>query len=333
MNNPSSSTNSRPNTHSDVNVGRRTLRLAATALNQAAELLDGSFSQAVDLMLETKGKVVVTGVGKSAHIAAKIVATLNSTGTQAMFMHAGEALHGDVGAVETGDVVVCLSKSGHSDEVVALLPALRQRDCPIIAMTAQPSSPLGQASRVVLSLPASEEACQFDLAPTTSTSIQLALGDALAMALMERRGFRPDDFAKNHPAGAIGKKLTWTLGELTDVNRRPSVPWNASVSEILQSMSEGRYGATVVWDHSEVNKIAGIITDGDLRRALENGKVNDARAHEVASLTPKTLDASTLASKAAQWMQSQRISQVIVLHEGEYVGMVHLHDCLREGLV
>jgi len=319
--------------HRDLQVGQRSLRLAAKALESTAEKLGQAFQHACDHLAGAGGKVVVTGVGKSAHVAAKIAATLNSTGTRAMFLHAGEALHGDVGAVESGDVVLCLSKSGSSDEVVGLLPTLKNRGCTLVAMTARADSPLGKQANVVLDVNVAEEACRFDLAPTTSTSLQLALGDALAMALMERSGFQPDDFAKNHPAGALGKKLTWTLKELVDPTRRPAVSWTADVATVLQVMSEGRYGATVVWAKGSETEMAGIVTDGDLRRALAGGVMSGRCAGDLASLKPKTLDASTLATKAAQWMQEQGISQVVVTVDDSYLGMVHLHDCLREGLV
>ena len=295
--------------------------------------MDDNFARAVEALLQTEGKVIVTGVGKSAHIAAKIAATFNSTGTSAMFMHAGEAMHGDVGAVNERDAVLCLSKSGSSDEVVALLPILKQRNCALVALTAKPSSPLGQAADVLLDVDVSEEACPFDLAPTTSTSLQLAMGDALAMALMNRTGFQPDDFARNHPAGALGKKLTWTLGQLVDRDRRPAVHWNASLPDVLKAMSEARYGATAVWAEGSEDDVAGIVTDGDLRRAMVGGQLDLATAGSIASLSPKTLDADTLAAKAAHWMQEQQISQVVVMKDGAYMGMVHLHDCLREGLV
>ena len=333
MANPLKPLNSRTDSPTDLSVGRRALELAANALGQAASALDDNFARAVEALLQTEGKVIVTGVGKSAHIAAKIAATLNSTGTGAMFMHAGEAMHGDVGAVNERDAVLCLSKSGSSDEVVALLPVLKQRNCTLVALTARSSSPLGQAADVVLDVDVSEEACPFDLAPTTSTSLQLALGDALAMALMNRTGFQPDDFAKNHPAGALGRKLTWTLGQLVDRDRRPAVDWNASLPDVLKAMSEARYGATVVWAEGSDSDVAGIVTDGDLRRAMVEGQLDLATAGSIASLSPKTLDADTLAAKAAHWMQEQQISQVVVMKDGAYLGMVHLHDCLREGLV
>ena len=200
-------------------------------------------------------------------------------------------------------------------------------------ITARADSPLGKAATVILDVAVEEEACRFDLAPTTSTSLQLALGDALALALMERSGFQPDDFAKNHPAGALGKKLTWTLAELVDPSRQPAVAWDADMSTVLQAMSEGRYGATVVWAEASRTEVAGIVTDGDLRRAWAGGNVAEMRAGDLASRSPKTLDATTLATQAARWMQEQGISQVVVMRDGEYLGMVHVHDCLREGLV
>ena len=310
----------------------RSLKLAASAILEASESLEHALVEAVDVLSSTH-KVVVTGVGKSAHIGAKIAATLNSTGTRALFLHAGEALHGDLGAVEHGDAILCLSKSGRSDEILALLPALERRECAVVAMTADADSPLGRAARVVVNVGVREEACPFDLAPTTSTSLQLALGDALAMALMKRSGFNPDDFARNHPAGALGKRLTWTLKQLVDPQRQPAVPWDAPLADVLQAMSDGRYGATVVWAASGAPALGGIVTDGDLRRALAGGAALDASAHALASPRPFTLEAHTLAHVAAKTMQDRGISQVVVTDNGRYCGMVHVHDCMREGLV
>ena len=314
-------------------MGRRALSLASQALQGAAASLDDSFEEAVHVLAETKGNVVVTGVGKSAHIAAKIVATLNSTGTRSLFLHAGEALHGDVGAVDAQDVILCLSKSGGSEEVIQLLPTLTNRGCRIVAMTARPDSPLGRAAEVVLDVAVAEEACLFDLAPTTSTSLQLALGDALAMALMARSGFQPNDFAKNHPAGTLGKALTWTLAQLVDSQRRPAVREDDDVPTLLKVMSEGRYGAALVWRAGTDHQLAGIVTDGDLRRAMEKGSLEGKLAGDLASPSPKVLPSATLAKEAAQGMRTQGISQVIVMDGETYLGMVHIHDCLREGLI
>ena len=312
--------------------GKHTLTLAAQALSQAAEHMGDDFDKAVRLLGKSAGKIVVTGVGKSAHIAAKIAATLNSTGSSAMFLHAGEALHGDLGAVQQGDVVVCLSKSGRSDEVTQLLPSLVQRDCPLVALTADPGSPLGMAASVVLDVSVPEEACPLDLAPTTSTTLQLAMGDALAVALMAANAFQAKDFAANHPAGSLGKKLTWTLASLVDPARKPAVPWDASMADMLEVMSEARYGATVVWAQDNPGQIGGIVTDGDLRRAMAKGVLTDVTAGALASPHPHTMQARELAAQAVGWMKTHSISQVVVMEGDRYAGMVHLHDCLREGL-
>ncbi|HBS19364.1 MAG TPA: D-arabinose 5-phosphate isomerase [Flavobacteriales bacterium] len=333
MNTPSSSRKSRANASSSLEVGRRALTLASQALQGAASTLGDSFEEALGALAGAKGNVVVTGVGKSAHIAAKIAATLNSTGTRSLFLHAGEALHGDVGAVNAEDVILCLSKSGGSEEVIQLLPTLTNRGCRIVAMTARPDSSLGKAADVVLDVTVEEEACPFDLAPTTSTSLQLALGDALAMALMARNGFQPDDFAKNHPAGTLGKALTWTLAQLVDSDRMPAVREDDDVPTLLKVMSEGRYGATLVWHAGTDHQLAGIVTDGDLRRAMVKGSLEGKCAGELACPSPKVLPSTTLATEAAQWMQAQGISQVIVMDGETYLGMVHIHDCLREGLI
>ena len=249
-----------------------------------------------------------------------------------MFLHAGEALHGDLGAVQQGDVVVCLSKSGRSDEVTQLLPSLVQRGCPLVALTADPDSPLGQAASVVLDVSVPEEACPLDLAPTTSTTLQLAMGDALAVALMAANAFQAKDFAANHPAGSLGKKLTWTLASLVDPARQPAVPWDASLADVLETMSEARYGATVVWAQDNPGQIGGIVTDGDLRRALAQGTLPNTTAGALASPHPHTMQAHELAAQAVGWMKRHSISQVVVMEGEHYAGMVHLHDCLREGL-
>ena len=314
-------------------MGRRALTLASQALQGAASALDDSFEEALDIFVEAKGNVVVTGVGKSAHIAAKIAATLNSTGTRSLFLHAGKPCMAMSVPWTPKTSFSVLSKSGGSEEVIQLLPTLTNRGCRIVAMTARPDSPLGKAADVVLDVAVEEEACPFDLAPTTSTSLQLALGDALAMALMARSGFQPDDFAKNHPAGTLGKALTWTLAQLVDSDRMPAVREDDDVPTLLKVMSEGRYGATLVWRAGTDHQLAGIVTDGDLRRAMVKGSLEAKRAGDLASPSPKVLPSTTLATEAAQWMQAQGISQVIVMDGETYLGMVHIHDCLREGLI
>ena len=313
-----------------LDAATRALSLAATSIAQLKEQTSEAMSQALARIHGAHGKVVVTGVGKSAHVGAKLAATLNSTGTSAMHIHAGEALHGDLGAIASNDVVLCLSKSGHSEEIAALIPALKQRGCFLIAMTAKPDSTLGSQADLVLDMGRIEEACPFDLAPTTSTSVQMALGDALAVGLMTLSGFQPQDFARNHPAGTLGKRLTWTLAQLVEPSRKPEVRGSDSMQAVLSAMSEGGYGATVV-THDD-GGLAGIITDGDLRRAMANRDIRSMTALELAHTNPTVMEGSTLAAEAAHSMHRLGIGQVIVTQDGAYVGMVHVHDFMRHGL-
>ena len=311
-----------------LNRALNTLRMEGDAIHRLATLLDNSFVDVIKLIINTKGRVVLTGVGKSADVGRKIVATLNSTGSPALFVHAGDAVHGDLGIIQLGDVVLCLSKSGRSPEVMALVPLLKQHGHPIIGVTGASDSPLAKQSDHVLIAGIDAEACPYDLAPTTSTAVQMALGDAIAMCLMEIRGFKAEDFAKFHPGGALGKKLTVTLEDLFDKDRTPQVNLESSLQEVLMSMTKGRYGATVVIQNK---KIVGIITDGDLRRALEKGST--AVASEIMSNNPLIKPQKELAAKAATAMQDLGISQVIVTTEdNEYLGLVHLHDLVKEGV-
>jgi arabinose-5-phosphate isomerase len=298
------------------------------AIHRLATLLDNSFVEVIHLIINAKGRLVLTGVGKSADVGRKIVATLNSTGSPALFVHAGDALHGDLGVIQSGDVVLCLSKSGRSAEVMALVPLLKQHGHPIIGVTGVIDSPLAVQSDHVLLAGIDPEACPYDLAPTTSTAVQMALGDAIAMCLMEARGFKAEDFAKFHPGGTLGKKLTVTLSDLIDQERSPQVHPESTLQEVLMSMTEGRYGATVVIENTH---IVGIVTDGDLRRALESG--NTSQASEMMSANPLIKSHKTLAAKSAAAIQDLGISQVIVTgDDNEYLGLVHLHDLIKEGI-
>tara|TARA_B110000459_G_scaffold203849_1_gene262207 strand:- start:959 stop:1879 length:921 start_codon:yes stop_codon:yes gene_type:complete len=298
------------------------------AIHRLATLLDNSFVEVIHLIINAKGRLVLTGVGKSADVGRKIVATLNSTGSPALFVHAGDALHGDLGVIQSGDVVLCLSKSGRSAEVMALVPLLKQHGHPIIGVTGVIDSPLAVQSDHVLLAGIDPEACPYDLAPTTSTAVQMALGDAIAMCLMEARGFKAEDFAKFHPGGTLGKKLTVTLNDLIDQERSPQVHPESKLQEVLMSMTEGRYGATVVIENTH---IVGIVTDGDLRRALESG--NTSQASEMMSANPLIKSHKTLAAKSAAAIQDLGISQVIVTgDDNEYLGLVHLHDLIKEGI-
>ena len=314
-----------------LNRGTQTLRLEADAINSLADQLDTKFIDVINLILKTSGRVVITGVGKSADVGRKIVATLNSTGSPALFVHSGDAVHGDLGGIQTGDIVICLSKSGRSAEITALAPLLKEQGHTIVGVTGVADSPLAKQSDIVLIAGVDAEACPYDLAPTTSTAVQMALGDALAMCLMEAKGFGAEDFAKFHPGGSLGKRLTLRLNELIDPERKPSVKYNAPIQDVLMSMTAGRYGATTIID-SESN-IVGIITDGDLRRALEAGNALNSNAEEIMTQNPFTIVGTELAAHAANIIEEKGISQVIVTNEnGDYTGMVHLHDIIREGI-
>lgn len=312
--------------------GTLTLRLEAEAINRLADQLGTPFVDAINLILKTSGRVVLTGVGKSADVGRKIVATLNSTGSPALFVHAGDAVHGDLGGIQEGDVVICLSKSGRSAEMIALAPLLKQHGHTIVGVTGAADSPLAQQSDIVLLAGVDAEACPYNLAPTTSTAVQMALGDALAMCLMEAKGFGAADFARFHPGGALGRRLTVRLNDLIDPQRRPSVRFDSQIQDVLLSMTAGRYGATAIVG-SESN-IVGIITDGDLRRALEVGNAINSKAEEIMTPKPFAMFGTELAAHAAKMIEEQGISQVIVTNEnGGYTGMVHLHDLIREGII
>ena len=311
--------------------GTQTLRLEAEAINRLADQLGTPFVDVINLILKTSGRVVLTGVGKSADVGRKIVATLNSTGSPALFVHAGDAVHGDLGVIQEGDVVICLSKSGRSAEMTALTPLLKQHGHTIVGVTGVADSPLAKQSDIVLIAGVDAEACPYDLAPTTSTAVQMALGDALAMCLMEAKGFGAEDFAKFHPGGALGRRLTVTLHDLIDPERRPSVRVDAHIQDVLLSMTAGRYGATAIVG-TESN-IVGIITDGDLRRALVVGNAINSTAEQIMTQKPFTIEGTELAAHAAKMIEEKGISQVIVTNEnGDYTGMVHLHDLVREGI-
>jgi arabinose-5-phosphate isomerase len=312
-----------------------TLNMESEAIHNLARTLDSKFVDVVELILNSTGRVVITGVGKSADVGRKIVATLNSTGSPAMFVHAGDAVHGDLGGIQKGDIVICLSKSGNSAEIAALVPLLKAQSHPIIAVTGVEDSNLANHADIVLLAGVDPEACPYDLAPTTSTAVQMALGDALALCLMEVKGFDENDFAKFHPGGTLGKKLTITLADLCEKGRTPKVKTDASLQDILLSMTEGRYGATAVIESlNGDDKIVGIITDGDLRRALEGDLSSKTMASSIMNSTPLSLSSSELAAKAARLIKERNISQILVLNEaGGYMGMVHIHDLVKEGLV
>jgi len=308
---------------------RRTLRIESEAIAALAERLGPSFAEAVRLVLGARGRVIVTGVGKSGHIGRKITATLASTGTPAYFVHAAEAAHGDLGMIAPDDVVIAISYSGASDEVLMILPAIKRQGAALIALTGRPDSPLARQSDVHLDVSVREEACPHNIAPTASTTAALAMGDALAIALLQARGFGPEDFARSHPGGALGRRL---LTRVADVMRpRPEVPTappNVPLTEALLTMSRGGMGMVAVVDADD--RPLGIFTDGDLRRTIEQGA--DLRSETLAQRmnpSPKTISPEALAAEAARRMEDARISQMLVVEDGRLVGALHMHDLMR----
>jgi arabinose-5-phosphate isomerase len=315
--------------------GRRVIEIEARALDALAARIDGSFSTACEAILAGQGRVVCTGMGKSGHVARKIAATLASTGTPAFYVHPGEAGHGDLGMITDADVVLALSYSGESDEVLTLLPVLKRQGNTVIAMTGRPQSTLARESDIHLDVSVPAEACPLDLAPTSSTTASLAMGDALAVALLDARGFTADDFARSHPAGSLGRRL---LLHITDVMHAgddvPRVDVTATLSEALVEMSRKRLGMTAVVDAD--GRLAGLFTDGDLRRTLDNPALDlrNARIADVMTRQPKTIGADQLAVEAARLMETHQISGLLVVDDEQRpVGALNIHDLLRARVV
>ncbi|WP_336065789.1 KpsF/GutQ family sugar-phosphate isomerase [Mesoflavibacter sp. CH_XMU1404-2] len=308
-----------------------TIELEGQAILNLKSLLDDDFVNATQLIYNSKGRVIITGIGKSAIIATKIVATLNSTGTPAVFMHAADAIHGDLGLILEDDVVVCISKSGNTPEIKVLVPLIKNAKNKMIAITGNKTSFLGQHADYVLNTFVDKEACPNNLAPTTSTTAQLVLGDALAVSLLELRGFTSRDFAKYHPGGALGKKLYLRVLDISSVNEKPQVSLNTSIKEVIVEISEKRLGVTAV---VEDQKIVGIITDGDLRRMLT--KVDDfssLTAKDIMSSNPKRIEEEAMAIDAMEVLEENGISQLLVEKDGRYAGVVHIHDLIKEGII
>jgi arabinose-5-phosphate isomerase len=318
------------NSQSITDSAKKTLKIEADAINHLVDLIDNHFVSVVQLVLQSEGRVVITGIGKSANIANKIVATLNSTGTPAVFMHAADAIHGDLGNVQKNDVVICISKSGESPEIKVLAPLVKKMGNKLVGMVGNIDSFLAKQSDHILNTTVEVEACPNNLAPTSSTTAQLVMGDALAVALMECRGFKASDFAKYHPGGALGKKLYTRMGDLIFAERKPQVDIEASLSEVIVEISSNRLGATIVLDSGA---ICGVITDGDLRRMLEKGEnVTTMKAKDIMSPTPKTISLDALAVDGFHLMEQNKITQLVVTNGDKYAGIVHLHDMLKEGI-
>lgn len=313
-----------------IESAQRTLRLESDTLLHLAASIDTSFERVVNALLKSKGRLVVTGIGKSANIAQKLVATFNSTGQQALFMHAADAIHGDLGNVQKQDIVLCISKSGDSPEIKVLVPLLKSMGNKIIGMVSNKASFLAVQCDMMLHTPVEREACPNNLAPTCSTTAQLAMGDALAVALMECRGFSAKDFAKYHPGGALGKKLYVKMGDLLGTNSKPTVAPTDKMKDVIIEISSKRLGATAV---ILKDKLVGVITDGDIRRMLEKNKnIATTKAADVMGKTPLTIEADALAVEGFQIMESKNITTLIVTKAGKYKGIVHLHDILKEGI-
>lgn len=314
-----------------LDIARQTIELESRSVAALADRLGPEFERAVQVLAAAKGRVIVSGIGKSAVIAQKIVATFNSTGTPAAFMHAADAIHGDLGMILPGDVVVLISKSGESPEIKTLVPLIREFGNTLIALSGKLDSYLATHADLVIDTVVEQEACPNNLAPTTSTTAQLVMGDALAICLMELRGFRTDDFARVHPGGALGKRLYLRVADLAKANERPSVSSDASVQKVVLEMTKKRLGVTAVVDAQD--QLLGIITDGDLRRMLEKGTDwNGVTAGEIMTASPKTIVADALAVEALDLLQDHSITQLVVTDRGRYIGIVHLHDLVREGL-
>ncbi len=315
-----------------VSLARQTILQESEAISGMVNFINNDFKKIITLLINCKGRLVVSGIGKSAIIAQKIVATLNSTGTPSLFMHAADAIHGDVGMIQQNDVVMVISKSGDSPEIKVLVPIVKNFGNKIIAMVGQTQSYLAKQADLILNTTVDKEACPNNLAPTTSTTAQMVMGDAVAICLMYSRGFSADEFAKFHPGGTLGKKLYLKVSDLSLNNEKPYVTETGSLKDIIVQITKNRLGATAVIDKNK--NIAGIITDGDLRRMLEKSiSLQDITAKAIMSANPKTISKNELAIDALDLMRKNNISQLLVVDNEKYSGIIHLHDLVREGII
>ncbi len=312
-------------------IALRTIELEQMAIRQLKSQLNDDFAILVQLVLHSTGRVVITGIGKSANIATKIVSTLNSTGTPAIFMHAADAIHGDLGTIQDEDIIICISNSGNTPEIKVLVPLIKHRGNKLIAFTGNVGSFLAVHADYIVNTTVEKEACPNNLAPTSSTTAQLVMGDALAVALLECRGFTVDDFARFHPGGTLGKKLYLKVSDLYVNNELPKVDVDADIKSTLMEISSKRLGTSAV---IEKGKLVGIITDGDIRRMLEkNIPIDQFKASDIMTHNPRTLDKNTLVVDALSVMRKNNITQILVVDGINYVGVVHLHDILKEGII
>ena len=314
-----------------LKIAKQTILEESKAIANLINFLDSDFENAINFIFNSKGRVIVTGIGKSANIATKIVATFNSTGTASVFMHAADAIHGDLGNIQKDDTVICISKSGNTPEIKVLLPLIKNSGNKIIAITGNKKSFLGENADFVLNTFVEKEACPNNLAPTTSTTAQLVMGDAIAVALLELNEFTSNDFAKYHPGGALGKKLYLRVSDLVEDNLIPKVNLETSILDTIIEISSKRFGATAVVEN---NKVIGIVTDGDIRRMLSNNlSFEKLTAKDIMNNQPKTISYDAMAIEALEMMENNNISQLLVIKAGLYVGIIHIHELLKEGII
>jgi arabinose-5-phosphate isomerase len=314
-----------------ISVAKQTIETESKAILNLVSLVNDEFAEAVRYIYQSNGRVIITGIGKSANIATKIVATLNSTGTPSVFMHAADAIHGDLGTVQENDSVICISKSGNTPEIKVLVPLIKAIGNKLIAITSNKDSFLGQEADYVLNAYVEKEACPNNLAPTSSTTAQLVMGDALAMSLLDLRGFSSSDFAKFHPGGSLGKQLYLRVSNLTQQNKKPQVTPDTNIKDVIMEISKNMLGVTAVIDNAH---IIGIITDGDLRRMMsKNDSFKGLTAKDIMSENPKTIDNNAMAVAAMEVMETNGITQIIAQENGVYCGIVHIHDLTKEGII
>ena len=312
-------------------IAIETIKTEAGAIASLVDYIDDDFAKCVESILLSEGRLIVTGIGKSAVIGAKIVATLNSTGTPSIFMHAADAIHGDLGIVQKDDIILCISNSGNTPEIKVLIPYIKLSGNLLIGLVGNKKSYLAQQADLIINATVEKEACPNNLAPTSSTTAQMVMGDALAVSLLECRGFTTEDFAKYHPGGALGKKLFLRVSDLYPQNEKPEVQADTDVASAIIEISTKRLGATAVL---EGEKLIGMITDGDLRRMMQSGKsLGEMKARDIMSPKPKTIEPNSLVAHALDMMRSKNITQLLVEQEGRYLGVIHLHDILKEGIL
>ena len=318
-------------TENIIQSAKSTILSESKSIAKLADLLDNSFAEAVQLIYNCKTRLIVTGIGKSAIIAQKIVASMNSTGTPALFLHASEAIHGDLGMIQNNDVIICISKSGNSPEIKTLVPLLTRFGNKLIAITGNMTSFLAKNSHFVLDTTVESESCPNNLAPTDSTTAQLVMGDALTVCLIEMRNFQPEDFAKFHPGGALGKKLLLKVSDMVENSQKPMVSPEANIKKVIFEISEKRLGVTAVIENE---KVIGIITDGDIRRMLnENDTFSHLTAKDIMTKNPKLILSSDMVIEAFQVLEDFKITQLVVVENDKYIGVLHLHDILKEGII